>query len=127
MDEECGDGKVPAADLDLGFLGVGRQLFGTVERIEHIEHRLLQIRSDIETQVHVAVTGADVARHLDDTGYLPQRVFLRLDDAGFDLLWCRVAPGGIDVDFGILEIRQHLYRQRGDTDQAEHEQQDGRG
>ena len=127
MDQECGNRKVPATDLDFGFLGVGRQLFGAVQRIQHVKHRLLQIRTDVEAQVDVAVARAHIARHLDDTGYLAQRVFLRLDDAGFDFLRCRVAPRGVDVYLGILEIRQHLYRQRGDADQAEYEQQNGSG
>jgi hypothetical protein len=125
MDEECRNRKVPATDLDLGFLGVGWQLFGAVQRIEYIEHGLLQIGADVETQVDVAITGADVARHFDNTRNLPQGIFLWLDDAGFNLLGRCIAPRSIDVDLGILEIRQHLYWQRSDADQAQYEQQNG--
>ena len=124
--EQCCDRKVPAAYLDFGFAGVGRCCLDVIQRIEDVEHRLLQVGTDVEAEVHVAVSGPHVARHLDHARYLPKRILLGLDDTGFDLLRRRVAPGGIDVNLRILEVRQHLDRQRSDTGQSQHEQQHGR-
>ena len=126
MNEQCRDRKIPAADLNLGFVRIGGCCLNMIQCVQYIEHCLLQICTNVESQMNVTVSGPDVTRHFYNAGYLPKRVFLWFDNAGLHFLRRGVAPGSVDIDLRILEIRQHLDGQRRDTDYAEHEHEDRR-
>ena len=100
--EQSGNREIPATHLDFRFFGIRWRRLGMVQGIQHVDHRLLQISADVELHIYF---------------------FLRLNDVGLDLLWCGVAPGRIDVDLGVFDVRQHLYRQSDDADDAKHHDQ----
>ena len=103
-----------------------RRRFSLIQGIQHIQHRLLKIRTDIEAKIDIAIPRPDIRRHLHHTRHLSKRSLLRLHNTGLDFLWCSIPPGGIDIDLWILEVRQHLNRQRRNPHHTQHKQKNSR-